>query len=134
MPRDAFRLRWSQGRRFPLSGAVTTDDLQVLTTIANLTEPTVTIDPATLAALAGARVFWREEAAMRRRTGDVANLRQAREVAMMKTIKLRWIAVGGLVVGVFGGAAGAQIAQRAGRSVVGTESSRSKPTIARAST
>jgi len=31
----------------------------------------------------------------------------------MKAIKLRWIAVGSLVVGVFGGAAGAQIAQRA---------------------
>jgi hypothetical protein len=32
---------------------------------------------------------------------------------MMKAIKLQWIAVGSLLVGVFGGAAGAQIGQRA---------------------
>jgi hypothetical protein len=37
----------------------------MLTTIANLTEPAVTIDPATLAALKpGARVFWQVEATL----------------------------------------------------------------------
>ena len=64
MPRDALRLRWSagpSGSRYQVR--VTTDDLQVLTTIANLTEPAVTIDPAMLAGLKpGARVFWQAEA------------------------------------------------------------------------
>ena len=66
MPRDAFRLRWSPGppeSRYQVR--VTTEDLQVLTTVANLTEPAVTIDPAALAALKpGARVFWQVEATL----------------------------------------------------------------------
>jgi hypothetical protein len=64
MPADAFRLRWSpgpQGSRYQVR--VTTEDLQVLTTVANLAEAEVTIDPAALAGLAaGTRVFWQVEA------------------------------------------------------------------------
>lgn len=63
LPREAFRLRWSPGppgSRYQVRA--TTEDLQVLATIANLTEVAVTIDRTTLAALtAGSRVFWQVE-------------------------------------------------------------------------
>jgi hypothetical protein len=66
MPRDAFRLRWSPGSpgsRYQVRA--TTEDLQLLTTVANLTEPEVTIDPATLDALrSGARVLWQVDATL----------------------------------------------------------------------
>jgi hypothetical protein len=64
MSRDAFRLRWTPGpvgSRYQVR--VTTEDLQVLTTIANLAEPEVTIDPAVLAGLTpGTPVLWQVEA------------------------------------------------------------------------
>ena len=66
MPRDAFRLRWSPapaGARYQVR--VTTEDLRVLTTIANLAEPQVTVDQAALAGLTpGTRVFWQVEATL----------------------------------------------------------------------
>lgn len=66
LPRDACRLRWSPGppgSRYQVR--VTTEDLQILTTIANLTEPQVTIEPARLAALEpGARMLWQVEATL----------------------------------------------------------------------
>jgi hypothetical protein len=64
LPRDAFRLRWSAGpvgSRYQVR--VTTEDLDMLTTIANLAEPEVTIDRAALAELKpGTRLFWQVEA------------------------------------------------------------------------
>ena len=66
MPRDEFRLRWSPGpvgSRYQVR--VTTDALQVLATVADLTEPEVTIDRAALDGLTpGTRVFWQVEAAL----------------------------------------------------------------------
>jgi hypothetical protein len=64
MPRGAFRLRWSPGpagSRYHVR--VTTGDLEVLTTMANLAEPDVTIDPHVLAGLTpGTAVLWQVEA------------------------------------------------------------------------
>jgi hypothetical protein len=63
LSRDAFRLRWSPGppgSRYQVRA--TTEDLQVLITVVNLTEPEVTIDPAALAMLTpGSRVLWQVE-------------------------------------------------------------------------
>jgi hypothetical protein len=63
LPRDRFRLRWSQGpqdSRYEVR--VTTEDLQVLTTVADLSEPEMVVDAADLTNVAaGARVFWQVE-------------------------------------------------------------------------
>ncbi len=66
LPRGAFRLRWThgpQGSRYQVR--VTTEDLQVLATAADLTEPVFTVDPARLAALrSGASVFWQVDVSL----------------------------------------------------------------------
>jgi len=63
LPRDAFRLRWTagpEGSRYQVR--VTTEDLQVLATAADLTTPEFVVDPAVLATLpGGATVFWQVE-------------------------------------------------------------------------
>jgi hypothetical protein len=63
LPREAFRLRWSpgpEGARYQVR--VTTEDLRVLATTADLTEAQFTVEPAALAGLAsGSRVFWQVE-------------------------------------------------------------------------
>ena len=63
LPRDAFRLRWSpalQDARYQVR--VTTEDLRVLTTAADLTEPELVVDRDRLAdVMPGARVFWQVE-------------------------------------------------------------------------
>jgi hypothetical protein len=60
LPRDAFLLRWSPGpagSRYQLR--VTTDDLRVLTTVADVNTPELTIPRAALDSVApGARVLW----------------------------------------------------------------------------
>lgn len=60
LPRDAFRLRWTPGTagsRYEVR--VTTDDLQVLATGADLTTPEFAVERALLEELpAGARVLW----------------------------------------------------------------------------
>jgi hypothetical protein len=60
LPRDAFLLRWSPGptgSRYQLR--VTTDDLRVLTTVADVNTPELTIPAAALESVApGARVLW----------------------------------------------------------------------------
>ena len=60
LPRDAFLLRWSPGpagSRYQLR--VTTDDLRVLTTVADVNTPELTIPAAALDSVApGARVLW----------------------------------------------------------------------------
>ena len=60
LPRDRFVLRWKpgpDGSRYQVR--VTTDDLRVLTTAADLTAPELTVPPERLSELAaGARVLW----------------------------------------------------------------------------
>jgi hypothetical protein len=66
LPRTAFRLRWTpgpEGSRYQVR--VTTEDLQVLATAADLTEPVFAVDPSRLAALsAGASVFWQVDVSL----------------------------------------------------------------------
>jgi hypothetical protein len=63
LPRSAFRLRWTaapEGARYQVR--VTTEDLRLLATVADLTTVEVTIDAGQLAALpSGARVLWQVE-------------------------------------------------------------------------
>ena len=60
LSRDAFRLRWSpgpQGARYNVR--VTTEDLNVLTTVSDLTTAEYVVSPDRLSTLpSGARVFW----------------------------------------------------------------------------
>ena len=60
LPRDAFRLRWRPGppeSRYRVR--VTTEDLQVLTTVSDLTVPELVVDAAQLSSVApGSRVLW----------------------------------------------------------------------------
>jgi hypothetical protein len=60
LPRDAFRLRWTpgpEGSRYRVR--VTTEDLQVLATAAELTVAELVVQPAALARLSdGGSVFW----------------------------------------------------------------------------
>jgi hypothetical protein len=60
LPRDAFRLRWTpgpDGSRYQVR--VTTEDLRVLATAADLTVAELVVEPAALASLPdGATVFW----------------------------------------------------------------------------
>ena len=60
LPREAFLLKWSPGpagSRYQLR--VTTDDLRVLTTVADVNKPELTIPAAALESVApGARVLW----------------------------------------------------------------------------
>ena len=60
LARDAFVLKWSPGpagSRYQVR--VTTDDLRVLTTVADVNTPEVTIPPAALESVAaGSRVLW----------------------------------------------------------------------------
>jgi hypothetical protein len=64
LPRDAFRLRWTpgpEGSRYQVR--VTTEDLQVLATAADLTAPEFAVDPAAISRLpGGASVFWQVDA------------------------------------------------------------------------
>jgi hypothetical protein len=66
VPRGAFRLRWTpgpQGSRYQVR--VTTEDLRVLATAADLTEPAFTVDPALLAGLReGASVLWQVDVSL----------------------------------------------------------------------
>ena len=66
LPRDAFRLRWTpgpEGSRYQVR--VTTEDLQVLATAADLTAPEFTVEPAVLARLPeGASVFWQVDVSL----------------------------------------------------------------------
>ncbi|HEY6361898.1 MAG TPA: hypothetical protein VIX63_12375 [Vicinamibacterales bacterium] len=66
LPRDAFRLRWTPGpqdSRYQVR--VTTEDLRVLATIADLTEPEVVLESAVLSSVApGARVLWQVDATL----------------------------------------------------------------------
>jgi hypothetical protein len=64
LPRDAFRLRWTPGpqdSRYQVR--VTTEDLRVLTTMSDLTEPEVVLEGAVLSSVpSGARVLWQVDA------------------------------------------------------------------------
>ena len=66
LPRDAFRLRWTpgpEGSRYQVR--VTTEDLQVLATAADLTAPEFAVEPAVLAGLpGGASVFWQVDVSL----------------------------------------------------------------------
>ena len=66
LPRDAFRLRWTpgpEGSRYQVR--VTTEDLKLLATAADLTTPEFAVDPAVLAGLSsGARVFWQVDVSL----------------------------------------------------------------------
>jgi hypothetical protein len=66
LPRNAFRLAWKPGpadARYQVR--VTTEDLRVLATIADLTTPEIVVDPSVLAGVsAGARVLWQVEATL----------------------------------------------------------------------
>jgi hypothetical protein len=66
LPRHAFRLRWTpgpEGSRYQVR--VTTEDLQVLATAADLTAPEHTVEPAALSQLpAGASVFWQVDVSL----------------------------------------------------------------------
>lgn len=66
LPRDAFRLRWTpgpQGSRYHVR--VTTEDLRVLTTVSDLTEPELVLASDVLSSVApGARVFWQVDVAL----------------------------------------------------------------------
>ena len=66
LPRDAFRLRWTpgpEGSRYQLR--VTTEDLQVLATAADLTAPEFVIESAVVARLPrGANVFWQVDVSL----------------------------------------------------------------------
>jgi hypothetical protein len=66
LPRTAFRLRWTpgpEGSRYQVR--VTTEDLQLLATAADLTDPVFTVDPARLAALrGGASVLWQVDVSL----------------------------------------------------------------------
>jgi hypothetical protein len=63
LPRDGFRLQWNPGpqdARYQVR--ITTEDLRLLTAVADLTEPEVIVSPATLANVAaGSRIFWQVE-------------------------------------------------------------------------
>jgi hypothetical protein len=63
LPKGAFQLRWSPGpqdSRYQVR--VTTEDLRLLTTVADLTRPEVVIDPARLADVPpGSRILWQVE-------------------------------------------------------------------------
>ena len=63
LPRDAFRLRWTPGpqdARYQVQ--VTTEDLRLLVTTADLTRPEVTVDAARLADVPqGSRLLWQVE-------------------------------------------------------------------------
>lgn len=63
LPRSAFQLRWNPGPRGSrYQVRVTTEDLRLLVTAADLTRPEVTIDPAQLADLPrGSNVLWQVE-------------------------------------------------------------------------
>ena len=60
LPRNAFRLRWRPGppeSRYRVR--VTTEDLQVLTAVSDLTVPELVVNPALLSTVApGSRVLW----------------------------------------------------------------------------
>lgn len=64
LPRNAFRLRWTaapEGSRYHVR--VTTEDLTVLTTVADLTAPEVGVSGDVLSAVApGSLVFWQVDA------------------------------------------------------------------------
>ena len=66
LPAGGFRLRWTPGpagSRYQVR--VTTEDLQVLTTAADLTLPEFVVDPAILSRLpSGADVFWQLDVAL----------------------------------------------------------------------
>jgi len=66
LPRGAFRLRWTPGpagSRYQVR--VTTEDLKLLATAADLTAPEFAVDPAVLAGLSsGARVFWQVDVSL----------------------------------------------------------------------
>ena len=66
LPRDAFRLRWTpgpEGSRYQVR--VTTEDLKLLATAADLMAPEFAVDPAVLAGLSsGARVFWQVDVSL----------------------------------------------------------------------
>ena len=66
LPRAAFRLRWTPGpggSRYQVR--VTTEDLRVLATAADLMTPEFAVDPAVLADLpGGARVLWQVDASL----------------------------------------------------------------------
>ena len=66
LPRDAFRLRWTpgpEGSRYQVR--VTTEDLQVLATVAELTASEFTIEPVVLSGLpGGASVFWQVDVSL----------------------------------------------------------------------
>jgi hypothetical protein len=66
LPRNAFRLRWTpgpEGSRYQLR--VTTEDLQVLVTVADLTTSEFVIEPVALSGLpGGASVLWQVDASL----------------------------------------------------------------------
>jgi hypothetical protein len=66
LPRDAFRLRWTpgpEGSRYQVR--VTTEDLQVLATAADLTDAQFAVEPAVLAGLpANGSVLWQVDVSL----------------------------------------------------------------------
>jgi len=66
LPRDAFRLRWTpgpEGSRYDVR--VTTEDLRVLATAADLTTAEFAVEPAVLAGLpGGASLLWQVDASL----------------------------------------------------------------------
>jgi hypothetical protein len=66
LPRDAFRLRWTpgpEGSRYRVR--VTTEDLRVLATAADLTDAQFAVDPAVLAGLpVNGNVFWQVDVSL----------------------------------------------------------------------
>ena len=65
LPRDAFRLRWTPGpeeSRYQVR--VTTEELRVLATAADLTSPEFTVEPAVLSLPSGASVFWQVDVSL----------------------------------------------------------------------
>jgi hypothetical protein len=75
LPRDAFRLRWTPGppdSRYQVQ--VTTEDLQVLTTVQNLTVPELALEPDLLSSVPpGGRVLWQVEVTLPGREGTVSS-------------------------------------------------------------
>jgi hypothetical protein len=66
LPRDAFRLRWTpgpQGSRYLVR--ITTEDLRILATAADLAEPELVVEPAVLSPVPdGANVLWQVETSL----------------------------------------------------------------------
>jgi hypothetical protein len=75
LPRDDFRLRWTAGpqdSRYQVR--VTKEDLQVLTTVSDLTVPELVLAPDLLASVpSGGRIFWQVDVTLPGREGSASS-------------------------------------------------------------